>query len=333
VTFADLVRDYGDIDGEVAACRTHAALFDFSFMSRGVVSGPGAFAAIQSLTPRPLSALRPGRVLYAMRVDERGLVRADLTVWQTGPEAFEVFSGRREDIAALPGGRDHSAETCILSVQGPRCLAALAQCSEPAALAALDYFEHAEVRIAGIACRVGRLGYTGERGFEIVAPAAAKAELWRWLAVVARCAGFAAADVLRIEAGFALFANDFRPGVTPIEAGLSRFTAADAQSPRVEFVGFTAQSRDRPVLFSPAPNLAFPPKEGEIAITSAAWSARAGRVVGLGYIGTAAAPDAAFIDPAGRFSEVRRARVPFVDPEKRRVRGGWGPDFLPSRSY
>lgn len=324
--FAALVRDYGDIDAEVAACRTNAALFDFSFMSRGVVSGPGAFAAVQSLTPRPLTALYPGRILYALRVDAGGLARADLTVWQTGPDSFEAFSGRREDIAALPGGRDCSADTCILAVQGPRSLAALARCCDPVPLAALDYFEHAATRIAGIDCRVGRLGYTGERGFEIVAPAAAKAELWRALSAYARCAGFAAADVLRIEAGFALFANDFRPGVTPAEAGLPRFAAAGAP-PRVEFTGFTARSAERPILFAPAPNLSLPMKEGEIVVTSAAWSA--GRVIGLGFIRAGAAGEA-FTDPTGRFTDLRRARVPFVDPQKRRVRGGWRPaDFLP----
>ena len=48
MTFAALVRDFGDIDAEVAACRTDAALFDFSFMATGRVSGPSAMAAAQA---------------------------------------------------------------------------------------------------------------------------------------------------------------------------------------------------------------------------------------------------------------------------------------------
>ena len=191
-----------------------------------------------------------------------------------------------------------------------------------------DYFEHGTARIAGIDCRVGRLGYTGERGFEIAAPAAAKAELWRALSEHARCAGFAAADVLRIEASFTLFANDFRPGVTPAEAGLARFAAAGAP-PQVEFIGFTARSAERPILFAPAPNLSLPRAAGEIAVTSAAWSA--GRVVGLGFV-RAGAPGPVFTDPTGRFTGIRRASVPFFDPEKRRARGGWRPDYLPIAS-
>lgn len=326
MTFAALVRDYGDIDDEVAACRTDAALFDFSFMATGRVDGPAAMAAVQALTPRPLTTLRPGRILYALRVDQPGFARADLTVWQTGPASFEVFSGRGADIAALQGGRDVSAETCILSVQGPRSLAALSHFADARPLAALRYFEHTSVSIAGIACRIGRLGYTGERGFEIVAPASAKEHLWTVLSSQARRAGFAAADVLRIEAGFILFANDLLPGVTPAEAGLSRFCPPSAARPRVELIGFTAQSRGRPDRYSPSPDFHFPPAAGEIAVTSAAWSSTARTVIGLGYVRAGAE---AFVDPTGRFMAIRRASIPFVDPEKRRVRGSWGADLLP----
>lgn len=329
MSFAALVRDYGDIDAEVAACRSGAALFDFSFMSRGTVSGPAALAAVQALTPRPLDGLRPGRIFYALRVDAAGLARADLTVWRTGPDSFEVFSGRREDIAALSGGHDRSDETCILAVQGPASLAALAPFGDARALARLAYFAQVETVLCGVKCRVGRLGYTGERGFEIVAPAAAKDALWTALATKARRAGFAAADVLRIEAGFVLFANEFRPGVTPAEAGLSRFAAATPRRPRVALIGFTAQGRARPTLFSPAPELEFPPRAGDIAVTSAAWSAAAGAVVGLGYV-LADAANGVLRDPGGVFTAFRQQPRPFVDLEKRRVRGGWGEtDLLP----
>jgi aminomethyltransferase len=332
VNIPGLVHDFGDIDAEVEACRAGAALFDFSFMSSGRVSGPGAIAAVQSLTPRPLINLRPGRLLYAVRVDNDGFARADLTIWQIRPDSFDVFSGRGGDIAALAGARDRSAETCVLSIQGPYCLAALSRVSDPQVVARLDYFEHAATNIAGVECRVGRLGYTGERGFEIIAPAADKRRLWDALAAEARCAGFAAADVLRIEAGFVLFANEFIPGVTPMEAGLSRFCPPSPHRPRVELAAFTAKSRERPVLFSPGSGLFFPPAEGEIAVTSAAWSARSRAVVGLGYV-CAGTTHQAFIDRAGRFAEIRRARMPIVDPEKRRVRGGWRTaDFLPCPS-
>jgi glycine cleavage system aminomethyltransferase T len=63
-------------------------------------------------------------------------------------------------------------------------------------------------------------------------------------------------------------------------------------------------------------------------VTSAAWSAAAHGVIGLGYV--RAGTDAeTFVDPTGRFMAIRRACVPFIDPAKRRVRGGWDSNFLP----
>lgn len=324
-----LIRDYGDIDAEVAACRNDVALFDFSFMARGAAAGPLARQSVQALISRPLEALRPGRIVYCVRTDGRGHALADLTVWQTNPDRYEVFSGRGEDIAAIAGGDDLTEESCVLSVQGPGSLRALVGLADLDALSQLAYFAHAEIEIGGIRCRVGRLGYTGERGFEIVAPAGAKQRLWDILCAKARPAGFAAADILRIEAGFMLFSNEFRPMVTPAEAGLQRFDAARAAPRRVELVGFRADCRFRPILYAPDGSLPFPPREDEIAITSAAWSASLGCVIGLGYVRADAAREE-FVDPAGKFQKVRKADLPFIDPAKRRVRGGWrSSDLLP----
>src|SRR5207244_7694587 len=58
---------------------------------------------------------------------------------------------------------------------------------------------------SAMSCRAS--GYTGERGFEIIPPRAARDLVWTALAQQARPAGFAAADILRIEAGFLLFAD------------------------------------------------------------------------------------------------------------------------------
>lgn len=327
--FAALTRDYGDVDGEAAACRTDAALFDFSFMSRGKIAGPAAADAIQSLTPRPLDVLRPGRIFYAVRVDRDGHACADLTIWRIGAEAFEVYSGRPDEMAALPAEANCSARTCILAIQGPGSLRALRPLAGGDGITRLAYFEHAEAELAGVPCRVGRLGYTGERGFEIVAPADAKATLWTSLSTRARPAGFAAADVLRIEAGFVLFANEFRPGVSPAEAGLARFGGASGTA-RVELTGFTAECDARPVLYAPGPDLRVPPGPGEIAVTSAGQSAQFG-VIGLGYV-RAGERGNQLVDRSGRFRNIRRARVPFFDPLKRRVRGSWRADLMPEYS-
>src|SRR5262249_48506124 len=181
-------------------------------------------------TGRSLAGLAPGSIRYALRVADSGAVLADLTIWRIGPQAFELMSGRREDVLDLLSlsksaaqVADLTASTAILSLQGPESLDALSGLGDLRAITALPYFGFCEARLGGTPCTVGRLGYTGEQGFEIVLARQDRASLWAELAKRARPAGFAAADILRIEAGFVLFTNEFSIPVAPSEAGLSRF--------------------------------------------------------------------------------------------------------------
>jgi glycine cleavage system aminomethyltransferase T len=338
-----LRRDFGDVPGEAASCRSAAALFDFSFLSRLRIEGPGACALIAKLTLRPVDDLAPGRVRYALRTDALGHALADLTIWRIDNDCFEIFSGTRDEIdelnAAAGAGlsvRDLSAETAVLAVQGPASLQALSALSPIHPLQALPYFAHIEANIAGVPCRIGRLGYTGERGFEIVLPRTAREAMWTTLARHARPAGFAAADILRIEAGFLLFTNELRFPVSAAELGLDRFAAvptsrdaARSRERRVRLLCFEAMWDCEPVLWQPSQSVTpFPPPPGAIVVTSACRSVLSGSVLGLGY--ALAEPQRThLVDAAGLFRDVCEVSLPFYDPEKRRPRGGWQNDLLP----
>jgi aminomethyltransferase len=328
-----LPRDYGDPEREARACRTDCALFDFSFVGRARLEGPGALDAIAQLTRRPLTGLMPGQIRYALRADSSGRLLSDLTVWKHGEVRYEVMSGRSEDIedlirAAGPGCNveDLSARTSIIALQGPDSLQALAGLTDTGALAQLSYFAFTPLAIADVPCLVGRLGYTGEPGFEIVLPRAAAPQLWALLARRAPPAGFAAADMLRIEAGFVLFANEFCLPVTAREAGLERFAGACAatKAPEIALVCFQADTREKPVLWRPRLSPARPTRSGTITVTSACHSLQAGGTLGLGYALrsdlTAGTP---LFDPAGAFADIRLAPLPFFDRDKRRPRAPW----------
>jgi aminomethyltransferase len=337
-----LARDYGDIRAEARNCRSAAALFDFSFMRRIRVRGPGASALVQTLTPRRINDLMPGCIRYALRVGAGGRVLEDVTIWRLDAERFEVFAGTGDAFAHLQAAAgstasvcDLSQETAIFAVQGPSSLRALASASPAVQLRALPYFGHTQTRIAGVACSVGRLGYSGERGFEIILPRSARDEIWTLLAQHARPAGFAAADILRIEAGFPLFANEFRFPAVPTELGLERFAAGQnvplvPQLPKragvVRLTSFQAACDDDPILWQPPRDATFPPIPGTLLVTSACRSVVTGGILGLGY-----APDFSvhLVDPMGQFREIREVSLPFYDPHKRRPRGGWRDDLLP----
>ena len=156
------------------------------------------------------------------------------------------------------------------------------------------------------------------------APAAP--HLWALLARRARPAGFAAADMLRIEAGFVLFANEFCLPVTAREAGLERFTGACARQRR-------RRRRSRWSAFRPTH-----PRSGAVAAANAArsssevgndhrhfglslagrWHAGAGLCVAVRCDGGRAA-----VCPAGAFADIRLAPLPFFDRDKRRPKVPW----------
>jgi glycine cleavage system aminomethyltransferase T len=343
-----LRRDYGDVRAEARSCRSAAALFDFSFMRRIVVGGIGAQALVQTLIPRRIDDLMPGRIRYALRLGADRRVLSDVTIWRLDTETFEVFAGTPDAFAHLQAAARSTASVCDLSegtaifaVQGPLSLCAIAAVASTAALKALPYFAHADASIGGVACRIGRLGYTGERGFEIILSRAARDAIWALLAQHARPAGFAAADILRIEAGFPLFANEFLFPASAAELGLARFAAGPAapcEPPPVQrahpirLVSFQAQCDFDPILWRPAQDAIFPPRPGTLLATSACRSIITGEILGLGYACDAVGA-AHLFDPTGQFRDIREVSLPFYDPHKRRPRGGWDDDLSPESRH
>src|SRR5260370_39182382 len=93
--------DYGDPEVEGYACRTGCALFDYSFIGRARLAGPGALDGVGELTRRPLTCLRPGRIRYALREDSNGHPLSDLTVSRHGAAVYEVLGARSVTIPPL----------------------------------------------------------------------------------------------------------------------------------------------------------------------------------------------------------------------------------------
>ena len=328
---SELRNDFGDPVGEARSCRKESALFDFSFLECVRLRGPGALSVVEAFVRRPLPALAHGAIAYAIRTNSYGTALADLTVWRTGVDTFEVMSGRREDVSVLMACAPAQVETtdlgearAVFAVQGPGALDALRKLGRLETVADLGYFRFAEVELAGVLCTVGRLGYTGEAGFEIILPRSDSPRFWRELARHSRPAGFVAMDALRIEAGFVLFANEFRLSASPAELGLQQFHVdRNARVTRLKLVSFQAKADhlSLPWIRSSSPQR--PAEPGIIAITSACNSIAASGILGLGFITASTSDSAQLHDPSGEFREIRQAPRPFCDELKRRPRQPW----------
>jgi len=285
------------------ATRRSAGLFDFSFM--GLYEFSDA-APLQRLQTRDLKAMRPGQIAYTVLLKQDGAVLIDATVWCLSSRQFWLFTGRR----SACGGRDRSDEYAILALQGPSSGWILARVIGPDAVGSLRYFHFLEKD--GVI--VARLGFTGELGYELLVPAGAAAALRAKLLELGgneglRECGWAAADSLRIEAGYVLFDREVDGRANPRELGLERLVhdtkTAFAMKKKLVGLEILDQSADAGV---PAAR-----------VTSECFSPTLGKALALGFADPATSVGNAVRLPDGRIARV--CALPFYDPERRRPRG------------
>ena len=94
----DMPVQYADgIKAEHLATRDSAGLFDVSHMAQVWLSGPGAEAMLESLTPTDVGAIGDGRVRYSLFLNATGGVLDDLMIARLdGVLQLVVNAGRAE---------------------------------------------------------------------------------------------------------------------------------------------------------------------------------------------------------------------------------------------
>ena len=111
-------------------------------------------------------------------------------------------------------------DRALVAVQGPKAEDVVGELC-PAARD-LKFMETTVSDILGVECRISRLGYTGEDGYEISIPEDKAIEITRAFLAHEDCepAGLGARDSLRLEAGLCLYGNDIDQSTSPVEASL-----------------------------------------------------------------------------------------------------------------
>ncbi|MEQ8653496.1 MAG: glycine cleavage system aminomethyltransferase GcvT [Kiloniellales bacterium] len=216
------------IMAEHKQCREKAALFDVSHMGQVELRGDGAAKALEALVPSAIEGLKVGKARYTLFTDEDGGILDDLIVSNAGDHLFLVVNAsmRDQDIAHMRAKLSgieviEHADRALVAVQGPSAEAVVAGLAPSAA--DLVFMETTTAEIDGVPCRLSRLGYTGEDGYEISIPAEQARAVTEALLAHEDCApaGLGARDSLRLEAGLCLYGNDIDRSTSPIEAGLT----------------------------------------------------------------------------------------------------------------
>ena len=334
---------YSDVDAEYRAVRSAVSLGDVGTLGKMLVAGPGAVELLERLYPCRVRDLEPGRVRYALLLDERGYVIDDglicrlsdtrffLTFTSGGASFAEMWVRDWAETFGLDVRiLDQTMSLGAINVTGPQAKELMNR------LGTSDlpgYLAHIEADVGGVPCRVIRLSFTGEVSFELHHPVDRSVGLWRALEQAGSGLdlyphGLDVLFTLRLEKGHFIVGMDSEYDSTPRRLGLEWAARLDKD----DFVGKQALLRTNRVplnkrlvgwvMEGPAP------VEGSILmsrgipvgqVTSSRFSPALGKTVMLGWIRLEDGRFPEKVQVDGRVA--RHAEHPFYDPSGGRARG------------
>jgi aminomethyltransferase len=252
---------YTSIVDEHLAVRSAAGIFDISHMGEITVSGSAAADFLNRILTNDIRKLAIGQGQYTLMCNERGGVIDDLYAYRIAQEFFLLIvnASRIEGDAAwisqqlekfpqrdeiqLANGSDNYA---AVAVQGPKVKDFIAEVISGASVGGTKIGSVTELKKNEIGIFhfekenvfVGRTGYTGEDGFEIIGLNAAIEKIWDKTLAAGKSfgcvpAGLGARDTLRTEVCYPLYGHELDENTTPIEASVGFFVALD----KGDFIG------------------------------------------------------------------------------------------------
>lgn len=335
---------------EHTAVREGVGIFDVSHLGKLVVRGPGAVEFLNSTLTNDLHRIGPGKAQYSLVVDDEtgGIVDDVFTYYRDDehvlvvPNASNNEEVRRRLVEAAPAGvevLDHHRDYVVLAIQGARADEVVAGVGLPVGHDYLTFVEapweagdaDPDPDSLVIVCRTG---YTGERGYELIAPSAVAPDLWDALMAAGEQhglvpAGLGARDTLRTEMGYPLHGQDIGPAITPNEArlgwavgwkkpafwGRDKLLAEKEAGARRKLVGLVSTGRAIP---RPHMGVRLSPDVLLGEITSGTFSPTLKKGIALALLSSVVADDGEVtVDVRGRAEVFQVTRPPFVQPSVR----------------
>ncbi len=249
----DMPLHYGSQVEEHHQVRRDCGVFDVSHMTVVDVAGEQATAYLQRLLANDVARLKSaGRALYSAMLNERGGVIDDLLVYLTdwGYRLVVNASTRDKDLAWMQTQMagfavevNERPQLAMLAIQGPHARARTAELVSQARATMIHELKPFQGLAEGD-WFIGRTGYTGEDGLEIILPAEQAPDfLSELVGAGIPPIGLGARDTLRLEAGLNLYGQDMTEEVSPLAANMG-WTVAWEPAER-DFVGRAALEQQR----------------------------------------------------------------------------------------
>ncbi|HXQ64881.1 MAG TPA: 2Fe-2S iron-sulfur cluster-binding protein [Steroidobacteraceae bacterium] len=340
---------------ETEAVRRAVGLIDVGTLGKVEAHGPQAAEFLERAYCGRYANLKVGMTRYGLMLDETGIVIDDGVIGRLAPESF-YFTTTTGNSATLfrefgrlatwwgmsVGLVNLTGHYAAFNLAGPRSREVLGSLTSlELDAAAFPYLGIRETVVAGAPCRILRVGFVGELGYEIHLPAEHAVSVWRALLAAGaphgiRPFGVEAQRLLRLEKGHIIVGQD-TDGVThaleidmpwavkmdkPFFVGQRSLRVHETRPLRQRLIGFrlpvgTPRRPREGSLFI---------EEGRIAgrVTSVGLSPTLGRCIGLALVEPALVGRKTLsirIAP-GMQVEVEVVKPPFYDPEGHRQHGG-----------
>ncbi|MBC00411.1 MAG: sarcosine oxidase subunit alpha [Rhodobacteraceae bacterium] len=234
-------------DAVARECRTvreSVGIFDATTLGKIEIVGPDAAEFLNRIYTNPWTKLGVGKLRYGLMLNEAGFIMDDGVVGRLADDRFHVTTTTGGAPRVLAHMEDYlqtewsdlnvwltstTEQWAVIAVQGPKAREAIAPLVDDIDLSG-DAFPHMSLReghvMGGVPCRLFRMSFTGEAGYEINVPPSRARAVWEavWANVekLGGCAyGTEAMHVLRAEKGYIIVGQETDGTVTPDDVGMS----------------------------------------------------------------------------------------------------------------
>ena len=240
---------FAPVGEECRALRSGVGMLEISTFAKYDISGPGAEAFLDHILACRIPQ-KTGRMVLAPMLNTEGGIIGDFTLTRLGDEHFyllgagtaERFHQRWWAAHLPPSGvtiRSETASRAGLAIAGPRSRELLAAVTrEDVSGTAFPFMTARDMDVGMAPCRVMRVSFTGDLGYELHVPAEYQVHLYETLMKAGADMGLTlvggrALDSLRLEKSYGRWGMEFTADTTPFEAGLDRFVKLD----KGDFIG------------------------------------------------------------------------------------------------
>ncbi|SFR50223.1 GcvT family protein [Litoreibacter janthinus] len=239
---------------EVAAVRNAAGINEVQNFGKFRVSGDGARTWLDRIMAGRIPA--PGRLSLTPMLSHKGRLIGDFTVscatesefYLTASYGSQSYHKRWFDQNAADGVRVENISDAVTGFQiaGPLSREILQSCTRTD-VSSMRFMDVRDMTVGQVACRVQRVSYTGDLGFEIYCDPMDQRQLWHTLWSKGQPKGLTpfgmrAMMSLRLDKFFGSWLSEFSPDYTAAETGMDRFISFKKSA---DFIGRNAAEAER----------------------------------------------------------------------------------------